>query len=62
MTDAARKLNTQPEMDDSRDRGIAIDPCELCSHQLYLAVDPRCKTCGLRGRRFFEVIHASKIA
>ena len=39
---------------------VAIDPCELCSHGEYVRVDSRCKTCGLRGRRFFEVVHAAK--
>jgi len=40
----------------------AIDPCSLCAHGAYREVDSRCTECELRGRRFFEVLHAGKLA
>ena len=39
-------------------RVAAINPCKLCVHGEHKRVDARCKVCGLRGKRFFEVQHA----
>lgn len=37
---------------------VAIDPCTLCAHEEFKRVDSRCNTCKLRGKRFFQVLHA----
>lgn len=37
----------------------AIDPCTLCVHKDLKSVDSRCSQCQLRGKRFFEVQHAT---
>jgi len=60
LNNTARQIEEKEDSVVATGKCVAINPCELCSHGDYVSVDSRCKTCGLRGRRFFEVVHAEK--
>jgi len=56
----ATNVRLEDSIDDDDRKIGAIDPCDVCAHKDFVAVDKRCSSCGLRGRRFFEVLHANK--